>query len=82
MELTRLSQITGDLTYFHTALRVQELLSQFEGEYGSLVPHFLDSDEHYTDKYAIGGMTDRWAHWHRNRNRSRTEALHTAIMSI
>lgn len=59
MELTRLSQVTGDLIYFNTALRIQERLSQLEGEYGMLVPHFLGPDGRHGGEFTIGGMIDR-----------------------
>jgi hypothetical protein len=59
MELTRLSQITGDLVYYNTALRVQDHLSRLHGEYGSLVSHFLGPDGSQGGEFTIGGMIDR-----------------------
>jgi mannosyl-oligosaccharide alpha-1,2-mannosidase len=59
MELTRLSQITGDLVYYNVALRIQDSLSKYQGEYGSLVPHFLSPDGNHAGDFTIGGMIDR-----------------------
>ena len=59
MELTRLSQITGDLAYYNAALRIQEQLSHLHGEYGSLVSHFLGPDGSQGGEFTVGGMIDR-----------------------
>lgn len=60
MELTRLSQITGDMAYYNTALRIQERLSHFHGEYGTLVSHFLGPDGSHGGDFTLGGMIDRY----------------------
>lgn len=38
MELTRLSQLTGDDTYFNAAQRITDRLATFKTIYGSLLP--------------------------------------------
>jgi hypothetical protein len=60
MELTRLSQITGDLAYYNAALSIQEQLSHLHGEYGSLVSHFLGPDGSQGGDFTVGGMIDRY----------------------
>lgn len=61
MELTRLSQLTGDQVYFNAALRIQEKLATLRGEYGTLVSVFLSPNGGHSGDYTVGGMVDRYA---------------------
>lgn len=60
MELTRLSQLTGDQVYYNAALRIQENLATFRGEYGTLVSHFLTPSGGHGGEFTVGGMIDRY----------------------
>lgn len=81
MEFTRLSQVTGDPTFYNTVLRIQERLSQIRSEYGTLVPHVLESDGRRDGQYTIGGMIDRWVCEQRYRCATEYTTL-TAITNI
>lgn len=65
MELTRLSQVTGDQAYYNAALRIQDSLAKFRGEYGTLVSHFLSPNGGHGGDFTIGGMIDRSEIWSR-----------------
>lgn len=41
MELTRLSQLTGDQVYYNAAYRIQDRLSRLGTPYGTLVPYIV-----------------------------------------
>lgn len=60
MELSHLSQITGDLAYFNAAQRIQDSLSKFKGEYGTLVSHIIAPSGGHWGDFTIGGMVDRY----------------------
>ncbi|KAK9899350.1 glycoside hydrolase family 47 protein [Cystobasidium minutum MCA 4210] len=60
MELTRLSQLTGDQVYFNAALRIQEKLATLRGEYGTLVSVFLSPNGGHSGDYTVGGMVDSY----------------------
>jgi mannosyl-oligosaccharide alpha-1,2-mannosidase len=60
MELTRLSQLTGDLEYYKVALRITELFASFESPYGSLISTSMGDSGEFRGQYSIGGMIDSY----------------------
>ena len=61
MELTRLSQRTGDDTYYHLALRIQDRLSRYKSQYGSLVPYHMQDD--FSSMWVPGRLAHPMAMW-------------------
>lgn len=60
MELTRLSQITGDIEYYNVALRITELFASFDSPYGSLISTTMGDRGDFRGQYSIGGMIDSY----------------------
>ena len=64
MELTRLSQLTGDIAFFNAAQRIMDRFRAFKTPYGTLISTMLQDDGSMWGDFTIGGMVDRCEKFH------------------